>query len=401
MRAAYFVNQYPKVSHTFIRREIVALEAAGVEVSRYSLRSNPDELLNPADSAEAKLTEYILDTPRPRIAAIFFGMLARNPGGMWRVAVLAWRIGWGSERGLLRHFIYVAEAAVLANWSARDGANHIHAHFGTNSATVAMFASGLSGLPFSFTAHGADEVDGAARPDMAEKIRRASFVVGVSAYVRSQLLRRMPHALWAKLRIVHCGLDREFLESPPVPIPAEPRLVCVGRLCEEKAQLLLVEAAATLRARGVPLSLVLAGDGPLRAAIEDLIKAHGLEETVTITGWVTSQRVRDELTLARGLVLPSLMEGLPVAIMEAMALGRPVISTYISGIPELVIPGETGWLVPAGDVVALADAMQRVLAAPGADLERMGAAARARVAVRHDAGIEALKLKALFESRAP
>lgn len=396
MKVAYFVNQYPKVSHTFIRREILALEATGVEISRFSLRSNAAEVLNPVDAAEAKLTQYILDTPLLRMLAIFLEALVRSPGRMWRTVALAMRIGRRSERGLLRHFVYVLEGAVLAKWSRREGASHIHAHFGTNSATVAMFASELSGLPFSFTAHGADEVDGAGRPDMAQKIKRAAFVVGVSAYVRSQLLRKMAYGDWGKLKIVHCGLDREFLQSPLTPVPADARLVCVGRLCEEKAQLLLVEAAGKLRARGVAMKLVLAGDGPLRPDIESLVKTLGLQDTVTITGWVTSERVKEELILARALVLPSLMEGLPVAIMEAMAIGRPVISTYISGIPELVISGETGWLVPAGDAEALADVMQRIIAAPATELERMGTVARSRVAARHDAATEAAKLNALF-----
>ena len=137
-------------------------------------------------------------------------------------------------------------------------------------------------------------------------------------------------------------------------MPAARRLVCVGRLCEQKGQLLLVEAAHRLTAQGVDFELVLAGDGEMRGAIEALITHHNLQGRVRITGWISGEQVRNEILAARALVLPSFAEGLPVVIMEAMALRRPVISTFVAGIPELVRPGEHGWLVPAGDVEALA-----------------------------------------------
>lgn len=396
MNIAYFINQYPKVSHTFIRREILALESIGVKIQRYSLRSHREELIDPDDIKEFELTNYILETFVPKIMLIFFATLARQPRATLRALCLAARIGWRSDRGILRHMAYVIEASVLANWCERDGVTHIHAHFGTNSATVAMLAKELSGLSFSFTAHGADELDAAGTVGMAEKLRQASFIVGVSWYVRSQLLRKMESNTWKKIKVVHCGLDRSFLDCPAPKIPLEPRLVCVGRLCEEKAQLLLVEAATKLRARGIDFKLVFAGDGTLRPQIERAVADAGLQENIAITGWISSQQVRQELSAARALILPSLIEGLPVAIMEAMALGRPVISTFIAGIPELVVSGTTGWLVPAGDVDALTDAMARVLEMPVGGLEAMGRAGQLRVRERHNVLSEAEKLKKLF-----
>jgi glycosyltransferase involved in cell wall biosynthesis len=161
--------------------------------------------------------------------------------------------------------------------------------------------------------------------------------------------------------------------------------------------LLLIDAARQLSERGTKFELVLAGDGEMRGELEALIARYKLQNMVRITGWISSEQVRDEILAARALVLPSFAEGLPVVIMEAMALRRPVISTFVAGIPELIEPGEHGWLVPAGDAEALASAMQACLDAPQATIVRMGDAARARVLECHDVDKEAAKLADLFQ----
>jgi glycosyltransferase involved in cell wall biosynthesis len=282
-------------------------------------------------------------------------------------------------------------------WLRACGASHVHAHFGTNSAEVAMLAHALGGPPYSFTVHGPEEFDKAQALGIGEKVRRSAFVVAISSFGRSQLYRWLEHAQWGKVKLVHCGLEQAFHEDALTPPPSAPRLACVGRLCEQKGQLLLVEAAARLAARGLRFELVLVGDGELRGALEALIEKHGLASSVRITGWVGSAAVREELLAARGLVLPSFAEGLPVAIMEAMALGRPVLSTAVAGIPELLRAGENGWLVPAGDVEALATALEDFLSRTPQELAAMGEAARGRVLERHSIDREAAKLGALFE----
>jgi glycosyltransferase involved in cell wall biosynthesis len=223
-------------------------------------------------------------------------------------------------------------------------------------------------------------------------------VVAISSYGRSQLSRWVAYREWPKIKEVHCGLDPQFLNAPVTPVPDVPRLVCVGRLCEQKGQLLLMEAAHHLRQRGVAFELVLAGDGEMRHEVEDLIERFDLQGEVTITGWVSSERVAQELQLARAMVLPSFAEGLPVVIMEALAMGRPVVSTYIAGIPELVSPGECGWLVPAGSVDALTDAMEDVLRADAGKLATMADEGRRRVRERHSAATEAQKLLTFFSA---
>jgi colanic acid/amylovoran biosynthesis glycosyltransferase len=198
------------------------------------------------------------------------------------------------------------------------------------------------------------------------------------------------------VHVVHCGLDASYLDGAVTAVPDARRLVCVGRLCEQKGQLLLIEAAHRLAADGTDFELVLAGDGELRGDIEALIGRYGLQGKVRITGWINGRRVREEILAARALVLPSFAEGLPVVFMEAMALRRPVISTYVAGIPELVVPGDHGWLVPPGEVAALAQAMSACLATPVEGLTKMGEAAQQRVRIRHSAAIQASRLVAGF-----
>lgn len=393
------VNVYPGTSHTFIRREIRALEALGEEVERFSVRP-PGELVTPEDREEAARTTVILRAGALRLLAASAAAALTTPRRFVRALVRAARLGWRSDRGLPRHMIYLAEACALARWLRRSGAAHLHAHFGTNPAAVALLCHDLGGPPFSFTAHGPDEFD---RPEflgLTEKIREAAFVVGVSSFGRSQLWRWAEYPDWPKIRVVHCGLGEDLLRGEPTPVPDRPRLLCIGRLSEQKGHLLLLEAAAALARGGRDFELVLAGDGPLRPTIERTIHTHRLERHVRVGGWMAAEEVRTELLACRALVQPSFAEGLPVVLMEALALGRPVITTYIAGIPELVEAGRSGWLVPAGAVEELADAMRQALDATPARLGEMGRLGRARVRERHDAAREAAKLLDLFRASA-
>jgi glycosyltransferase involved in cell wall biosynthesis len=275
-------------------------------------------------------------------------------------------------------------------WIERFQAGHLHAHFGTNSAEIAMQVRVLGGPPFSFTVHGPEEFS--APLALHDKISRAAFVVAISPFGRSQLFMRTAAHSWPKIRVVHCALEQDFYADGTTARIPDSRLVCVGRLCEAKGQILLIDAVAELKRRGVPVQLVLAGDGPLRAEIEKKIWECGLQDAVHITGWISSGQVREEILAARALVLPSFAEGLPVVIMEALALKRPVISTYVAGIPELVKAEENGWLIPAGSISALTAAMEDCLALPWEEIEKMGNAGRRAVIERHSIDIEAGKL---------
>lgn len=393
MRVAYFTSEYPAVSHTFIRREIKALEALGVTVFRFALRASPAQLVDADDQAELRQTRLIL-SGEGFFAAVFHA-LTRQFVATVRMLRLAVGVGMRSRGGVLRYLAYAAEAIVLAHWCRRERIEHVHAHFATNPTAVAMLTGCLTGLTYSFTVHGDYET----APFLAldEKLRRSAFAVCVSSFGRGQLMRWSRPDQWAKIAVIRCGVDRAFLDRPVPETAAAPRLVCVGRLVAEKGQLVLIAAARRLSELGHEFELVLAGDGPMRGVIEAAVAEARLERHVSITGWISGEQVRAEIAHARALVLPSFSENLPIVIMEAMALGRPVIATYIAGIPELVEPGRTGWLVPASDADALAEAMREALMAPAARLAAMGAAGRARIVEHYDVAAGAAELKRLFE----
>jgi colanic acid/amylovoran biosynthesis glycosyltransferase len=397
VRIAYFINQYPAISHTFIRREIRALEGLGVTVVRYALRPSPGMLVDIEDDIEIERTKYIQNCGAAKLLFVCLIASLSQPRAIFRMIKSAMKLGWRSDRGMLRHFVYSVEATVLADWCRRDGIEHVHAHFGTNSAAIAMLAQCLSGITYSFTVHGPEEFEKASLLSLDKKLSHAAFAVCVSSYGKSQLMYWTRPEYWEKIAVVHCGLDRSFLNFSTQEPSIAPRFVCVGRLSEQKGQLVLVAAARRLHEQGHDFEVVLVGDGHMRGELENAIRGARLERHITITGSVSGERVRAEISSARAVVLPSFAEGLPVVLMEAMALSRPVIATYIAGIPELVQDGRNGWLVPAGDEVALAEAMREALTAPVDKLMRMGAAGRVLVLQRHDVVAEATKLKCLFE----
>jgi glycosyltransferase involved in cell wall biosynthesis len=396
MKIAYLVHYYPKVSHSFVRREITALEEMGINVERFSIRSCASELVDPADILELAKTKIILDTPKVSLLLNSLRLALSRPFRFLQAFKLTCQIGWGSDRGLLRNLMYLAEACLLVKWFKEREISHLHAHFGINPAAVAMLCRALGGPTYSFTVHGPKEFDSATGLALSEKIKGAKFVVVISSFGKSQLYRWCDRAYWSKIHVVHCGLDRMFLNAPYQPIPDRPQLVCVGRLCEQKGQLLLVEAAGRLAKEGLDFKLVLVGDGPLRSEIEEMIAQLGIEDKIEITGWASNSEVQQHILASRAMVLPSFAEGLPVVIMEALALGRPVISTYVAGIPELVEPGVCGWLVSAGSVEALTNKMRTALQLPVAELEQMGQVGIQRVAQHHDVKQEALKLATLL-----
>lgn len=395
MRIAYLVNTYPSPSHSFIRREIRALERRGVAVHRFALRRDRAALVDPADREELALTEHVLEHGLAVPIALLAAAL-RRPARALAALGMAVRLSRRGGPGLARHLAYLAEAGYLSERCRALGVSHVHAHFGTNSASVAMLAATLGGPTYSFTVHGPEEFDRPEALALGEKATRAAFTVAVSSFGRSQICRWTDAAAWDRVRVVHCGIEPSCF---PVmaPMPDGPlRLVSIGRLAEQKGQILLVDALAAAVSAGAGASLTLVGDGPMRGAIEARIADRGLGDRVTITGWVDEARVRAELAAAHALVMPSFAEGLPMVIMEAMAAGRPVLSTYVAGIPELVRPGETGWLVPAGDASALAAAIGAIAAVPRPALAAMGEAGRTRVLARHDVDGEAARLAALF-----
>ncbi|MBD2231250.1 glycosyltransferase family 4 protein [Phormidium tenue] len=393
---AYLTNQYPKVSHSFIRREIAALEAQGITVARFSIRSCAHELVDADDIDELDKTQVVLDQRWINLLAGAGRVVVQRPLAFLMALGLALRLGFKNENGTVYHLAYLAEACVLLGWFESAGIDHVHAHFGTNSTTVAMLCQALGGPPYSFTVHGPEEFDRVRAISLTEKIKRAEFVVAISSFGKSQLYRWSALEDWPKIHVVRCGLDQTYLAQEFRPIPKKSHFVCVARLSEQKGHLLLLEAVRQLLQKGYNFTVALVGDGEMRSQIEQIVTTYELQNCVSITGWASSDAVKAELLRAQALVLPSFAEGLPVVIMEALALGRPVITTTIAGIPELVETGVNGWLVVPGSVESLVEAMGAALTTTAPSLEAMGQAGLKKVAQQHSADREAHSLARLF-----
>ncbi|NOY69186.1 MAG: glycosyltransferase family 4 protein [Deltaproteobacteria bacterium] len=396
MKTAYLINQYPLVSHTFIRREIRALEQLGVKVHRISIRSTIDKIIDEDDRKEFAKTSILLDIHPFILISLVMRVFLSNPLLFLKVVKKTFYLGAKSKAGVLKHFIYLIEACALKIILKKSNTRHLHAHFGTNPAMVALLCRAIGGPPFSFTVHGPEEFDNPNGLLLKEKIRDAKFVIAVSNYCRSQLMRHCHVREWSKIHVVHCTVDNAFIDNVPVPLPDKPRLICVGRLCEQKGQLLLVEALNELKKQAINFEMIFAGDGDMRNQIELKINELKLNDSVKITGWLTGDEVKREIIESRALVLPSFAEGLPVVIMEAFALGRPVISTCIAGIPELVENNINGYLVPPGSIEKLTETLTRVLTDDLARLQEMGDHGFKKIKNNHNSLTEAEKIKVLI-----
>lgn len=393
----YLMNIYPVTSATFIRREIRALEAGGFTVNRYAIRRWSDILVDPQDEEERARTRYLLSGKIVKLFTAFVSEIIINPIGMIK-AMKTWAALLSTAKGgVIRHSAYLLEAVSLKRQMQQDKVAHLHAHFSTNTAAVALLAQRLGGPSYSFTAHGPDEFIDWGPSSLKMKVEGAHFVVAISNYCRAQLVLAAGQACWDKIHIVRCGVPiNEFTEGGQ-PFDAAAPFVCVGRLCPQKAQVLIVHALAGVVETHPDIRVVMIGDGESRANIETAIAYYGLQKHIDLLGWQKNSKIREILGSARALLLPSLAEGLPVAIMEAHALGRPVISTYIAGIPELV-DRSTGWIIPAGSVDDIGQALKQAMDATPKVLEVMGQVGKQRVLENHDIEKNAAHLGELIKN---
>ncbi len=396
MRIAYLTTTYPAVSHTFIRRELREMERRGHSVFRLAIREADAPPVDPEDREEQGKVLHCLSQPALHLLLGQLWTMLTRPLAFAGALALACRMARRSDRGLVRHLAYLLEACYLLQVLQRARVEHVHVHFGTNPTAVARLIRRLGGPDYSFTVHGPAELDAPVPLDLRGKVADAAFVVAISDYCSAQLRRWIRLEDWPKIHVVRCTVGDAFFEAAAPINPDARTLVCVGRLCPAKGQALLIDAMSVVVREGVDARLVLAGDGEMRLMLEHRIREAGLSERVVITGWIDEEAVRRHLLAARALVLPSFAEGLPMVIMEAMAMERPVISTYVAGIPELVRPGENGWLVPAGNVEQLTGAIVEAMQAPVEQLRAMGASGRERVRQRHYLPTETEKLDAIL-----
>jgi glycosyltransferase involved in cell wall biosynthesis len=329
------------------------------------------------------------------LIAAFFLELASNPVGLGRGIALWLRLCANKHEVSPRMFAYLLQACHFRRKARVDGITHVHAHFATNPTAVAMLAHVMGGPSYSFTAHGPDEFVDTASTSVELKIQRAAFVLAISQFCRVQLVRASGMEYWEKIRIAHCGLPLEDF-TPEFTFSEENHdFVCIGRICPQKGQLLIPPAIALVRTEFPNVRVHFVGDGESRVELENAASEYGVAQHVVLHGWQHESAVKQLLAGSRALLLPSFAEGLPIVIMEAFALGRPVLSTFIAGIPEL-LDNKCGWIFPAGSVQDLAAAMRSALRAAPAVLVEKAREGRARVEQRHDLRTLSPDLRELF-----
>jgi glycosyltransferase involved in cell wall biosynthesis len=399
MRLAYLTSQYPAASHTFIRREVEALRSLGREIDTFSVRPpGTDETQGDADRSEAGKTFYILRQPAFAFIAAHLGAIFTRPISYLRAFALALGHRAPGMRGLLLGLAHFAESVLLARELKRRGVQHLHNHFANSAATVGLLAARMLDIGWSFTMHGISETDYPAGLMLGRKIEAARFVACVSYFGRAQGMRLVTPDQWTKMHVVRCGLP--FDRLPPRKSDGNGRiLVCVGRLSPEKGQAGLLEAFARLRERHQELQLHLVGDGPDRPVLEALAADLGIGGQVTFLGRMTENDAIAEIARSDILVLPSFMEGLPIVLMEAMALGVPVVASRVAGIPELVEDGTGGLLFTPSGWDELARCIERLLT-DKALRDSIAEQGKRRVAVEFDAQRSAQMMASLFDKAA-
>lgn len=396
MKIAYLLNTYPMTSTTFVRREIEALERLGLDIERYAVRRWKEKLVDPRDLQEVQRTKYLLSGNVIGLLIAFLQHVFLDPRALWRGVVAMRKLADDSGGLNVRQFAYLLQAVYLVKQARLDGIQHIHAHFSTNATTVAMLARVMGGPSYSFTAHGPDEFDDARALALDAKLSNASFAVAISNFCKMKLMYIGGFRHADKIHVIHCGVDTKEFDASAIEGDVGQTFVCVGRLCRAKGQALIPAAVSLLKTDFPDVRVILIGDGESRREVEDSIAAHGVRQNVEIRGWAPNSTVRDLIRSSRSLLLPSFAEGLPIVIMESLAMGRPVISTYIAGIPEL-LDSECGWIIPAGSVEKIAEAMRGALDANSTTLSRLGAVGRARVIAGFDVDDNARILAGHFD----
>lgn len=399
MRIAYFTSVYPRATDTFIQREVVHLREKGHDVFTYALRApGADHNLSGLVASERANTVYLLPAKLWLLLKLNLRWIFKYPERYFSTLKLAFKTSKAGLKGFLFQLFYFQEALLLAQSLLSNRVSHLHNHFGDNSGSVTMLASKLSSVPYSITIHGPhiffEPLDWA----LSEKVKNASFIVCISHYCKSQMMLFSDQKDWHKLKIVHCGVDISEYVFAPKAMTREREVVkmlYVGRLAGEKGVPVLLQSLVELKNQGLQFHLTLYGDGSDRKLLEQLASSHGLNAYVTFAGFADQQTIRHALTNSDLFILPSFAEGVPVSLMESMAIGVPVIGTYVGGVVELITPDQSGLVVSPSDIDGLSAAIKKYIN----DAEfraRVSQNARQKIEQDFNLQIELTKLEALF-----
>jgi colanic acid/amylovoran biosynthesis glycosyltransferase len=412
IRMAYLLSRYPAISHTFFLHEVLGLRARGLHIETASINApdRPLDALPAVEATEARATFYLKGKPPLSAAFTLLTILLTAPAAVFRGLSAVFAVSGLTLRQRAFWLFYLAEALLLGRWMQQRNLPHLHVHFGGAVASVGMLTSAAWRIPYSLTIHGPEELLNADSYQLRAKLDHAAFVFCISDFCRSQLLQLTPPAHWPRFQVIRLGVDPVLLgpqsrtTTSGIRYPGKPRpieIVCTGRLVPAKGHRILLEALRLLRDRGtltdIPVHLTLIGAGPEQPSLQHFVAHHALADAVTFTSALSHPQTLAHLRRADLFVLASFAEGIPVAIMEAMALGIPCISTTIAGIPELIHSGVDGILVPPANAPALADALETLLTDPTLR-KNLGNSARQRIITQYNLPLNQELLAHSFEA---
>jgi glycosyltransferase involved in cell wall biosynthesis len=393
------MSRFPKITETFILYEILEHQRRGDTVEIYPLMRERQAVTHP-DAARAVERAHFLPFLSPAILRANWYYLRRRPGAYWKVMKEVLRGTFGNTNYFMGALVFFPKSVAFAYDMEHRGLTHVHAHYATHPALSALIIHRLTGIPFSFTAHAHDVHRD--RRMLGQKLAAAKFAVSISEHNRDLMTGESRQHLRDKIRIIHCGADTSYFRPSSAPAPPGPlNILCVASLLEMKGHADLIRACHLLRQRGIAFHCDFIGDGKLKEALVEQVARAGLQNAISFLGPQSRAVVLTRLQQSHVKVLActsardGVRDGIPVALMEAMACGLPVVSTVLSGVPELVEDGISGILVKPRDPAALANALERLARDPGLRA-RLGAAGRERVLRDFDLAANAQTLAALF-----
>lgn len=401
-RLAYLISRYPAISHTFVLREVRELRARGFDIKVASINApdRADEGLTAEEREESASTYYVKRDGVGGALRAHAGALMSNPLPYFRGLWFALRLGGFDVKRIIYGLLYFVEAVMVGQWMKQHGLRHLHVHFATPASTVGLVVVQVFPVTLSITVHGPDEFYNVSSYSLAEKIRGASFICCIGNYARSQLMKLSPFEEWSKFEISPLGVDPNiFAPRPASPANTEPfEVICVGRLVPAKGQHILVQAIERLVKQGHNVRLRFVGDGPDRDTLESMVRTRHLETQIIFEGAVNQDRIRSLYARADVFALASFAEGIPVVLMEAMAMEIPCVTTFITGIPELISDHESGLLVAPSDDAGLAGAIAKLIAQPTLRL-KIGQNGRQAVLKKYDLAKNTERLAKIFRRR--
>jgi colanic acid/amylovoran biosynthesis glycosyltransferase len=400
LRVAYLLNQFPCLSETFILNEMARLEDRGIRILPCALVQPGDEPIH--KKAEPFMSRVVYRPPPGSAVSALDWLHAclRWPRGGPSATLLA--LGHAARRPAAARELFSALAAAshFARSVREQGIRHLHAQFGSGPATVGLLLAEITGLPLSIALHARDIFTDESIL-LPTKLTEAEFATVCTKHGFDRLIRTQPAAVHGRLHLIRHGIDIADFTPPPRRPAREAIVACVGRLVEKKGHEVLLRAIAALRRARGRFQVAIAGDGPLRPQLESLAARLGIASVVNFCGALSHEEVKELLGVARMLVVPSVIasdsdrDGLPNVVLEAAAMGCPIVASDLSAIPEFVANGETGLLVPSGDVKALAAAIREVLDDPAPAAAR-AERARRRVVAEFDVTRNVTALETLF-----